>query len=76
MDKFYNIFPNKGETNNLQYSNTVVHAYRKVPQLKFGYYQKISVMWTQKHDISPPKYFGLIIKTKLKVDTDFYIKNF
>ena len=76
MDKCDNPPPNKVEENNPQYPATVVHTKRKFPPLEGGHCQKISGMWTLKHEISSPKLYELLIKTKLNGDTDLDIKNF
>ena len=33
-------------------------------------------MWTMKHDIRSPKFYELLIKTEIKVDTAMDLKNF
>ena len=33
-------------------------------------------MWTLKHEIISPKFYELLIKTKIKGDTDLYLNNF
>ena len=33
-------------------------------------------MWTLKHDISSPKFYELLIKTVIKVNTDLDLNNF
>ena len=33
-------------------------------------------MWTLKHEISSPKFYEILIKTELKVDTALDLKNF
>ena len=76
MDKFYNPSSNRVETNNPQYSIIMVHTNRKVPPLEGVNSHKIGVMYTLKHDISSPKSYELVIKTKLKGYTDMYLKNF
>ena len=37
---------------------------------------KIGGMWTPKHEISPPKSYGILINTELKQNTDMYLNNF
>ena len=37
---------------------------------------KIRGMWTLKHEMSSPKFYELLIKTEIKVDTSLYFKNF
>ena len=41
-----------------------------------GHSIKIGGMWTLKHEISSPKFYELLIKTKIKGDTALYLKNF
>ena len=45
---------------------TMVPYNRRAPPLEGGYSTKIGVMWTLKHDISSPKLYDLLIKTKHK----------
>ena len=33
-------------------------------------------MWNLKHDISSPKFYELLVKTGIKVDTDLDLNNF
>ena len=48
---------------------TVVPYNKKSPQLEGGHSTKIGGMWTLKHEIISPKFYEIIIKTKLKGDT-------
>ena len=55
---------------------TVVPDNRRDPQLGGGHSTKIGDMCTLKHEISSPKFYELLIKTELKVDTSLDLKNF
>ena len=41
-----------------------------------GHYTKIGGIWTLKHEISPPKFYEILIKKELKGDTALDLKNF
>ena len=55
---------------------TVVPANRRDTKLYGGHCTKIGFMLTLKHDISSPKFYELLIKKILKVDTALDIKKF
>ena len=55
---------------------TVVPSKKRDISLDGGGSTKIGDMWTLKHEISSPKFYELLIKTKLKVDTALDLKNF
>ena len=45
-----------------QYPTTMVPNNKRAPPLEGGHSTKISGMWTLKHDISSPKFYGILIK--------------
>ena len=51
-------------------------ANKRALPLEVGHYIKIGGMWNLKHDISPPKFYELLMKTELKGDTALDLKNF
>ena len=53
----------------------MVPANRRDPPLEGGNYTKIGGMCTLKHDISSPKLYKHLIKTKIKEDTVLDLKN-
>ena len=57
-------------------TTNVVLANRRAPPLEGGNYTKIGGMWILKYEISSPKFYGLLIKTEIKVDNALDIKNF
>ena len=68
--------PGQKDSPNAQDTTTVVPADRKASPLNSGHSTKNGVMWTLKHDISSSKFYELLIKTELKVNTALYVKNF
>ena len=48
----------------------------KAPPLEGGHSTKIGGMWTLKHEISSPRLYELLIKTKIKGDTVMDLKKF
>ena len=54
----------------------VVPSKRRYPQIDGVNSTKIGGMWTLKHDISSPKFYGIIIKLELKGNTALDINNF
>ena len=54
---------------------TLVPDNRRSPPLEGGHSTKIGGMWTLKHEISLLKFYQILIKTELKVDTALDIKN-
>ena len=68
--------PAQKDTSTPPYPITVVLANRRDPPLEGGHSTKIGGMWTLKHEISSPKFYKLLIKTELKVDTDLDLNNF
>ena len=68
--------PSQKDTSNSLDPTTVVQTNRRATPLKGEHFTKIGGMWTLKHEISSPKFYELLIKTKLKVDTALDIKNF
>ena len=57
------------------YPTTVVHTNRRAQPLEGGHSTNIGGMWTLKHEISSPKFYGLLIKTELKGGTALHLKN-
>ena len=55
---------------------TTVQTSRKAPPLEGGISGKIGGMWTLKHEISPPRFYELLIKIELKGDTALDLKIF
>ena len=76
IDNFDHPSPNKVRKKKPQYFTTMIHVNTKFPPLYGGKYQKIGGMWTLKYKRSSPKFYKLLIKTKLKVDNLLYLKNF
>ena len=68
--------PGKNYSPNPQDPTTVVPDKTREPPLEGGNSTKIDGTWTPKHEIRPPKFYGLLIKTELKRDTDLDLKNF
>ena len=68
--------PDKKDSPKAQDNTTVVPANKKSPPLEGGHSTKIDGMWTLKHDISSPKFYEILIKIELKVDTDLDLNNF
>ena len=54
----------------------MVPANKRAPPLDGVKSTEIGGMWTLKHEISSPKFYKLIIKTELKVNTDIDLNNF
>ena len=59
-----------------QYPTTIVPVNRVDPPLGDGHSTKIGGMWTLKHDISLSKFYELLIKIELKVNTALDLNNF
>ena len=74
--QIYKYFPYHKDSPKPRYPNTVVPDNRRAPPLDGGHSIKIGGMWNLKHDISSPKFYKLLIKTRLKGDTDVDLKNF
>ena len=55
---------------------TLVTDNRRAPPLEGGHSTKIGGMSTLKHVISSPRFYEILIKTELKVDTSLDLKNF
>ena len=55
---------------------TTFQTNRMAPPLEGGISDKIGGMWTLKHQISSPRFYELLIKIELKVDTALDLKNF
>ena len=55
---------------------TVVPTYRRAPPSEGGNSNKFCSMWTLKYAIRSPKFYELLIKTKLKGDTAMGLKKF
>ena len=68
--------PAQKDTSNPTDPTTTVQTKRRDPPLEGGIPDKICGMWTLKHDISPPKFYELLIKTELKGYTALDLKNF
>ena len=49
---------------------------RNIYHLEGGHYEENGGMWTLKHEISSPKFYGILIKTDLRGDTDMDLNNF
>ena len=54
----------------------MIHTNSKVTPIEGGKYHKISGMCTLKHDISSPKFYKLLIKIDIKLDTDIDLNKF
>ena len=68
--------PEKKDSPKAQYITTVVPDNKKDPPLEGGHFTKNGGIWTLKHEISSPKFYGLLINTELKGDTALDLKNF
>ena len=68
--------PDNKDSPKYQNPTTVVPDKKKDPSLEGGYYTKIGVIWTLKHEIISPKLYDLLINIELKGDTDMDLKNF
>ena len=56
--------------------NTAFPTNKKVPPLEGGHSTQIGGMWTFKHEIISPKFYDLLINTKLKGKNDLDLNNF
>ena len=74
--KIYKYPPYNKDSPKDQDPTTVVPDDNMAPPLEGVHSKKIGGMWTLKHEIGLPKFYELLIKTWLKVDTDMYLKNF
>ena len=59
-----------------QGSTTLVPANKRYPPFEGGHSTKIGGMWTLKHEISSPRLYELLIKTKLKGENVMDLNNF
>ena len=75
MDQDQRCSPGKMDSPKAHNPYTVVTAKNNTPPLEGGNYMKIGVMCTLKPEIGPPKFYELLVKSKLKVDTDLYLNN-
>ena len=57
------------DSSNAQDPTTLVPANKRDSPLEGGSSMKIGGMWTLKHEIISPKFYELLIKTELKIDT-------
>ena len=62
--------PTQKDTSTTPDPTTVVPDNRRAPPLEGGHSTKIGGIWTLKHEIIPPKFYELLIKTELKGYTD------
>ena len=78
MDQTNNqkLSPAQKDTSTPPDPTTMVPDKIRATPLGGGHYTKIGGIWTLKHEISPPKFYEILIKTELKGDTDLDIKNF
>ena len=68
--------PEKRDSPKAEDPTTVVPANKKAPPLQGGNSMRIGGIWTLKHEIALQKFYELIIKTELTVDTDLDLNNF
>ena len=68
--------PGKMDAPKAQDTDTVEPTNEKSPRLEGGNYTKSGGVWTLKHDILPPKFYEILIKTEIKGDTSLYLKKF
>ena len=57
-------------------STTLVPDNRRSPPLDGGNSKNIGGMWNLKHDISPPRFYELLIKKDFKGDTSLDLNKF
>ena len=68
--------PTQKDISTPSYPTTLVPTNMRAPLLEGGHSTKIGGMCTLKHEISSPKFYELLIKTELKVDTAMDLNNF
>ena len=69
-------FPQKVDSPKAQDPDYMVATNNKAPPLEGGHSTIVGGMYNLKHDIRSPKFFELLIKTKLKGDTTLDLNNF
>ena len=75
MVQKHNSYPGKMDSPKDQDNTTVVPTNKKAQPLEGGNSTKIGGMWTLKHEIGLPKFYELLIETKIKVYTSLDLNN-